>query len=146
MSLIVGQNSWCTISEADEYLTTRMNASNWFSLNDEPANPGEDSKETFLISAFNWLLNSSGVSLSITLTDYNVKKAQIEAGLFLLHYGKELEDRRSAIFTGVKSFRFSNRSETLDIYNLRLPFHIINLLSDYNTVNTTVLLKGEYDE
>ena len=144
MSLIVGQNSWVTISEADSYLTIRMSAEDWFNLSDI-ANPGEVSKTTLLTTAFRWLMGSPQLSLMSSLTDDFIKNAQIEAALFLLEHYDALNERRAAMFTGVEEFDLSKKSEKLNIGNLQIPDYIIGTLGLYTTENITVELLGHYD-
>jgi len=144
MSLIVGQNSWVTISEADSYLTIRMSAEDWFDLSDS-ADPGEVSKTTLLVTAFRWLMNSPQLSLTSSLIDDSIKNAQIEAALFLLEHYNELNERRAAMFTGVEEFGLSKRKEKLNIENLQIPDFIIGSLGLYTAENTTVTLLGHYD-
>ena len=144
MSLVVGQNSWVTISEADSYLTTRMVAEDWFDLNDI-ANPGETSKSSLLVTAFHWLMNSSELDLSSSLTDDFIKNAQIESALFLLEHYNELNARRAAMYTGVENFKLSEKSEKLNISNLQIPNYIMGKLSIYNTENVIIELAGHYD-
>lgn len=144
MSLIVGQNSWVTISEADLYLTIRMSAEDWFDLNDS-TNPGEISKTTLLITAFRWLMNSPQLSLTSSLTDDSIKNAEIEAALFLLEHYEALNERRAAMFTGVEEFELSKKSEKLNIGNLQIPDFIIGNLGLYTTENIIVTLAGHYD-
>ena len=147
MALSVGQNSWTTIIEADDYLTDRIGAEAWFDLADS-GDPGADSKTSFLISAYQWLIGAPQLELSADLTDVNVKRAQMEAALFLLEHYKALNERRAALFTGVTEFVLSRKSEKLNIDNLTIPIHIIGLLRDYLVdieYNTVALLKGHYD-
>jgi hypothetical protein len=144
MSLVVGTNSWATVAEADTYLTDRINAVDWFSTSPTAA-PGAVSKESLLVSAFYWLTGAPELSLSVTLTDTNVKNAQIEAALFLLEHYDELNERRAAMFTGVESWKLSKKSENYNIDQLQIPSYIIGMLRDYAIMNTTVDLKGEYD-
>ncbi len=145
MSLVVGQNSWSTVSEADTYFTNRINTTDWFSLNTSPANPGEVAKESLLISAYNWLIGASELSLSASLTDTNVKTAQMEAALFLQEHYSEMNERNAAAHTGVTGFKLSQRSENIDIKNIGIPDFIMGLLRNYVIQNTTALLLGEYD-
>ena len=140
MPLIVGQNSWETVEEADFFLTYRLDTSQWFALPDT-ANPGIESKEVYLISAFYWLLSSDEVSLSKSLTDENVKHAQSEAALFLLHYHGEYEKRQALIASGVKEFKYSKWSETLT--KVRLPESIKGLLISYSASFAIVTLEGD---
>lgn len=144
MSLIVGQNSWVTVDETDSYLTDRIGSEAWFDLN-PTSSPGGVGKESLIISAYYWLSGSPELSLSSSLTDILVKNAQIEAVLFLLEHYRELNERRAAMFTGVEDFEISKRSENLDISQLRIPDHIVGMLSDYQISNCVVVLKGEYD-
>ena len=142
MALVVGQNSWASVTEADTYLTDRIHATGWFDL-DSSGDPGVVTKESLLVSSFYWLLNNSAFNLSSTLTDTNVKNAQIEGSLFLQEHYKELDGRRAAIATGVKEFELSKRQEILRD-EIRIPDHISDLLKDYLSGNFGTLL-GAYD-
>jgi len=145
MALVVSQNSWVTIVEADTYLTDRIDASNWFDLEDI-GSPGAKSKTTLLASSFQWLIGDPSLELSLTLTDDNVKKAQMEGALFLLNYSKELQGKQAFLSFGGRSFRMSKRWESFDLSALTIPLHIIGLLQEYQRSNVTVELKGHYDE
>ena len=145
MALVVGQNSWVTISEGDTYLTDRIDASDWFDLGDTGGS-GAMSKTTLLASSFHWLMGDPSLELSITLTSDNVKNAQIEGALFLLKYSKELEAKRAFLSFGGRTFRLSKRAEAFSLSGLTLPIHIIGLLREYQRTNVTVELKGHYDE
>lgn len=142
MAVVVGTNSWVTIAEADDYLTDRIDAADWFLLGDTD-NPGIVSKTSLLVSAFHWLNTSATISSSST--DDSVKNAQIEAALFLQKHYTELDERRAAASMGVKTFRFSKRSEDLDLNRIKLPEHIAGLLAGYTSLNTFATLKGPYD-
>ena len=143
MALVVGTNSWVTVVEADAYLSYRISAEDWFTLADTPATPGADAKDSMLISAYMWI--TAYRSISATSTDDNVKNAQIEAALFLSEHYDEVNDRRAAIATGVREFKYSRRREFLDYRVAGLPAYIQSMLRDYGTKNTTVVLKGQYD-
>lgn len=145
MALVVGTNSWSTIVEVDAYLTDRMEATDWFVLA-AVEKPGEISKTTLLVTSFFWLKGSPQLELADSLSDANVKNAQAEAALFLLKHYKELDDRRAAIATGLKEFEVSKRVETFEPRNLRIPDHILGMLSIYASgMNTFATLLGEYD-
>ena len=144
MGLVVGQNSWVTISIADTYLTDRINAEDWFTLADSAA-AGVVSKSSLLVSAFYWLLNAPQLQLLPSLTSDNIKNAQIEAAFFLLEHYTALNQRRAAMSTGVEEFRLSTKREKLNVAKLQIPDHIIGALSAYMTENVTALLKGRYD-
>ncbi len=145
MAIVVGTDSWTTVVEADAYLSNRINAEGWFALPDPPANSGEVSKESLLISAFHWLMSAPQLSLPSSLSSDDIKNAQIEAAWFLYEHYSALNERRAAIFTGVEEFGLSRRKEKLNIANLRIPDFIIGSLGAYNTENVTATLLGEYD-
>ena len=145
MALVVGQNSWVTIAEGDTYLTDRIDASSWFDLGDT-GDPGAISKTVLLASSFHWLKGDSSLDLSSTLTDDNVKNAQIEGALFLMKYSLELQSKRAFLSFGGKSFRLSKRWESFDLKSFTIPEHIIGMLRNYVVGNTTVELLGQYDE
>ena len=142
MVLVVGQNSWASVSEADTYLTDRIYAETWFDL-DSSGEPGVVTKESLLVSSFNWLLGNSSFSLSSALTDDNVKKAQIEGGLFLLNHYVELDERRAAKASGVTEFKMSQKMEKLE-GDITVPSIISDLLSSYKQGNFATML-GAYD-
>ena len=140
MPLIVGQNTWETLGEANNYLEYRLGTSEWFDLPDT-ADPGAKSKEVYLVTAFYWLLSSAEVSLSKSLTDENVKNAQSEAALFLLNYREEYEKRQALIASGVEEFKYSKWSETLA--KVSLPENIKGLLISYNCTSFITTLEGD---
>lgn len=144
MALVVGQNSWVTVIEADAFLTDRINAEDWFVLAAAGA-AGVVSKSTLLASAYRWLLNAPQLELSSSLTDDNIKNAQIEAAFFLLEHYNALNQRRAAMSTGVESFKLLGKSEKLNINKLQIPDHIIGMLRAYAAENTIAQLKGHYD-
>ncbi|GAF85062.1 unnamed protein product [marine sediment metagenome] len=145
MALVVGTNSWATLVEADLYLTDRIHAEVWFTLLDTPANPGEESKESYLISAFYWLSGSPQLEIPASSTAANVKIAQIEGAFFLQEHYEALNERRAAIATGLDSFRYSKRMENLSASDLKIPDYILGMLGEFGTMNTTAILLGEYD-
>jgi len=142
MALIVGQNSWASVSEADTYLADRIYAEDWFAL-DSSGDPGVVTKESLLVSSFNWLLNNSSFSLSPALTDDSVKNAQIEGGLYLFNHYVEADERIAAKASGVTEFKISQKMEKLD-GDLFIPSIISDRLSDYRQGNFATML-GAYD-
>jgi len=144
MALVVGNNSWETITEADTYLTNRVGAESWFNLADT-GTPGADSKTTFLVSAFYWLYNSSLLDISKSVSDDQVKNAQSEAALFLLNNYAEYFERRGVLASGLKSLKLDLMVETYDNTQLSIPSYILGMLAEYNAGNTFVTVKGEYD-
>lgn len=143
MAVTVGLNSWVTIAEADAYLTSRAGAAEWFALDDSPVNPGEDSKETFLITAFYWLLDDPGFGLSAALTDDYVKRAQIEAALFLSKYREDFENREAKQAGGVERFKNSKWEEDLGLVSK--PQVVLNILGSggSSAQNDIVQLYGD---
>jgi len=145
MSLIVGQNSWTTIAEADIYLGNKIKTTEWFGLDNAPSEPGAESKETLLSTAYYWLKGAPELNISASASDDNVKNAQIEAAWFLYNYYDELKEREAAIYTGVEDFSLSKRSENLNKDLLQIPSFISGMLRDYGIRNTSADLLGEYD-
>jgi hypothetical protein len=145
MALVVGDNSWASIAEADAYLENRIGADDsWFVL-PASAGSGEDSRENMLVSAFFWMQGSPQLDIASDVTDDDVKNAQIEAALFLTEHYDDLNERRAAIHTGVESFAYSKRREAFNPSQLTIPDFILGMIPLYNTNNRTVLLQGEYD-
>lgn len=144
MALIVGQNSWCTVAEADSYLTNKIGAEEWFGLSNE-GSPGQVSKTSLIISAFYWLSLAPGLELSSTLTDINVINAQVEAALFLMNHSTAIDERGGAIYSGVTEFKLSQKMERLNRDNLVIPDYIMGMLRNYSIVSGVALLEGEYD-
>lgn len=145
MALVVGQNSWATVLEADEYLSNRVKTGDWFSLPDAPTNPGDESKETYLITSFYTLIGWDTLNLTPDLTDENVKNAQIEFAFFLLNYYEDYDKRMAIQAQGVTRFEFSKREEEYKAGGVTLPPVVEGLLSEYSTGNTFFVLKGQYD-
>lgn len=141
MALVVGTNSWATRAEADTYLEDRVDSTSWFALADTPANPGEASKDSYLITAYFWLFNNPSYEISDDSSDPNVKNAQIEASLFLIKYQDGYEKREALIASGVKSFERSEWQE--DLSNVSIPDRIHGMLIGYYNGNNVVQLYPE---
>lgn len=140
MALVVGSNSWATIAEADAYLTNRIGASNWFNLSDEPSSPGEESKETFLIMAYNILLYKGGYALSSTSTGTSVIYAQSEMAFQLYVNYKSFMDRAELQNAGLSSFKLSQWEEDYAsnmIGDFTLPILVSNFLTGYRFTNVS---------
>lgn len=141
MALVVGTNTWATIAQADEYLTTRMGSGKWFDLPESPANPGEESKETFLVMAFNILVNKGGFSLIPELTDTNVIYAQSEMAFQLFSDLETFEDGADIMNKGLKSFKLSQWQEEYFANSegdFALPYMVENFLTEYRLDNVFV--------
>ena len=145
MAIVVGSNSWVTIAEADTYLTDRIDCEDWFTLADS-AGAGALSKTNLLVSAFYLLIKHPSLELSSSLTDDNVKNAQIEFSKYLHKHYEETDSRAAMIASGVRSFRLSKWWEQLsDKGGFQVPNYILGMLSAYNVTGSTPLLLGEYD-
>ena len=120
---IPGTNSWVTITEANEYFEDKYNASAiWMALTNTQ-------KGQLLITAFRWLMQQADYSLSKTDTSENIKAAQCEAAWFIYNFNDEMEKRRALYAQGVRNFRISEFSESLE--EQQLPVNIAGLLEDY---------------
>lgn len=144
MAIVVGTDTWVTVDEADAYLTYRMGAGDWFALLKE-GNPGNNSKESVLGTAFRELLNCPTLNLVVSSSGDAIKNAQCEMALFLTEHYDEFNDRRAAIATGLNSFSMSKRREDLRTYFVGVPEYIVSMLSAYSEVNTFVDLVSPYD-
>lgn len=133
MSLVVGTNSWATVSEADTYLEDIAGTEDWFNLDDDPGvNQGAESKSTYLVSAFRFLMYHPNLDgLTADLTSDQVKNAQIEMALFLSRYQGDFEERQSLVSSGVESFKAGRWEEDYSTSYPSLPGKVFALLSDY---------------
>jgi hypothetical protein len=145
MSLAVGSNSYVTVAEADAYFSDRYNSINWFSLDETPSTPGNESKETYLTTSYYILRGHDSVNLPATSTEENVKTAQLEFALYLLKHIEEHEERDAVQAQGLTKFQFSKRTEEFSGSGASLPSVVKGLLSAYMTGNTFAQLKGAYD-
>lgn len=147
MALVVGQNSWVTIAEADTYFTSRLDSEDWFLLSDI-GSAGELSKTTLLASSYYWLIKHPSLELSSSLTDDDVKNAQIEFAAYLQEHYDEWQSRGALISSGVESFRLSKWQETLrdGAGGYAVPALVLGMLRSYNVSNSVVTLLGPYDE
>lgn len=134
MSLVVGENSWCTIAEADEILKYKLGSEEWYELSDETSTPGEESKELFLRNSYDLLLNKVGYAMSPTITDAKVKKAQALFA-FIIFDGSFLDESQlNLLSAGVSGMTLSKwRVSYFESWSgdFPLPYAVANLLSDY---------------
>jgi hypothetical protein len=142
MAILVGENSWATIAEANAYFTSRPGSSNWFALEDVAVTPGGDSKEGFLITAFYWLTDDS-FGLTGSSGSVLVRRAQFEAAIFLLNYSRDYYNRQALEAGGVTSFMASRWTENLS--KVTKPSNVTNILysGNFSSGNTFVQLTGE---
>lgn len=133
MALVVGSNSWVSVAEADTYLEDTPGATDWFNLIDEPGSKkGEEAKSSFLVLAFRTLSTHPDLSgISASVSDDDVKDAQIEMALYLLRYREDLVQRGILQDAGVKQFEIGEWREEFFESGGSLPSHILSLLSGY---------------
>ena len=141
MSIVIGVNSWATIAEADEYLTTKVGSGPWFGLIDSPASPGDPSKESYLIMAFETLVYKPGYNLAPDNTDDNLKKAQIELAYYFVGNYAQFVEQSDMANRGLSSFTLSKWSESF--FNswegdFPLPYMVSKFIGSYRMDNTTV--------
>jgi len=117
--LIIGTNSYVTLTEANDYLSYKWGATAWSGLTDA-------NKEILLVSAYRWLNASSEISLPAVATDA-VKYAQIELAWYLYNHYSEHEKRSALVSQGVTDFTISKFSESLT--KTGLPEYVKELLS-----------------
>jgi hypothetical protein len=128
MAIVVGANSWTTISEANAYLTDRIDAANWFLLSDE-SDPGSESKTSLLVTAFNILYGNQDLNIPISSDDDLVKNAQCEFALFLLLNKEDYFKRIAMTACGIEEFTRSKWSEKL--IAVSVPYNIFGMLINY---------------
>ena len=120
-TVIVGTNSWVTITEADDYLEEKFGADAWAGLSN-------NLKAQCLITAFWWIYNYPFFNIPKSSTDENVKNAQIELAWWIYLYYKGFEKRGALIAGGVTDFTLSKWKEKLD--EQEMPQIILNILDD----------------
>jgi hypothetical protein len=140
MALTVGTNSWVTQTEANDYISNRINAIEWTALSS-----GE--KDTYLISAYRWIQQQSKYSIPASATATKVKWAQIETAIYMLKSWAEHEKRAALQAQGVDDFKLLSWEET---YNgkIGLPWIVQDMLEDYLTGlgGGFITLERDYDE
>ena len=122
MSLVVGTNSWATVAEADIYFALHIESATWTALS-------TDDKNKYLVSAFRWVFNNPAFDVLATNSTQKVKDGQCEAALFLKNYYNDYSKRSALISSGVKSFKYGNRTETLG--EIQIPPVIASYFDDY---------------
>jgi hypothetical protein len=118
MALIVGTNSFVTLTEANDYMNDRFGGSGWFTLTNA-------SKEELLTTAFRWLV---GEGVAKSNTTELVKWGQIELAWWIYRYFEEFEDREALIAGGVTKFKLSKWEE--DLEKTGLPKKVKDLVAD----------------
>lgn len=133
MSLIVGGNTWATVSETDDYLSLKVGSSPWYDLR-EASSKGQPSKEAYLHTAYLSIL--AGYAVEEETSDSNVKKAQMElAFYFCENYARFLNDQYSSA-KSLKSVTMSKwKEEYRDYSGDGFPLVVQSLLSGYSVGN-----------
>lgn len=121
--VIVGTNSWATITQADDYFAAQYGRAAWSALT-------LLQKTQLLITACLWIRQQSTLSVPLTDTTALVRNAQAEAAWFTLNWFGEYEKRRALISSGVKTFKVLDFSESLG--EVTFPAFIADMLSDYS--------------
>jgi hypothetical protein len=122
MGLVVGTNSWVTLTEANTYFSNKWNAGVWAGLTNTQ-------KEQLLISAYNAIQACSDFSISPTSAAAKVKQAQCEMAWFIYKFEEESEHRQALYAQGVRQFSISSFSESLE--ESGLPANVKNLLGGF---------------
>jgi len=137
--ITVGTNSWVTEAEADDYMSARVGAGDYWS------DGGDDSVPT-LITAYKWL-NAGKFSFPTTATQ-TMKDAQCEMALFLLQHQPDLDLRmglqaQGVIAAGVVKERYKDDNYV----EMPIPPIVQNLLASYDTDRPVYLINLErYEE
>jgi hypothetical protein len=135
MGLILHENSWVTIAEADIYLADKAGASAW---------PLSTEKVALLITAFREIYMSPLFSIPKTSTNERVKAAQIELAFWLMDYNEDRGKREALQIMGVTS---AKADDTQENYNCKfvMPNFITDILSGFMTGSTIAKFHRKVD-
>lgn len=125
MALIPGTDTWATVSDADALLALRVGTQQWFALPEVSPAPGDDSKEAYLGTAYQWLKGMYGLAASAS-APAALKEAQILAANWMIDNRAEYEKRETLSASGVEDFSWSQWSETLG--GVEVPRFISDLM------------------
>lgn len=127
MSLVVGQNSWVTLQEADDYFATRIGADKYW-------DNSQNNKEKALVTAFRQL--KVAYDLQADNTDENVKYAQCEQALFLIAFSDEIFRRTSLQAQGIVKAGLLKEDYSQDMLQ-EVPISVMakKFLKDYEPVS-----------
>ena len=132
MALVVGENSWVSLLEAEAYFADRIDTSNWDNLSDDAA------KSKYLVTAFRWIRFDPEFIAPSSSTASEVKYGQCEAALFLTNYSEEYDKRAALIQSGVLKFQYSRWTENLG--EVKKPVNVINYFSSVGLYNGGVTM------
>lgn len=123
MSLVVGTNSWASLTEANIFLSDWYGASAWASLTNT-------NKESLLITAF-WRIYKNGkYSIAKSETNEDVKNAQILTAFYIYENNDEVKQRLASQAQGVENFSISSFSEKYSKGSW-LPIEVEGMLEDW---------------
>lgn len=124
MGLVLHQNSWVTLIEANTYLSDKVDSSIW------TTNPTLNSN--YLIEAF-WLLYTSKMfTIPKNSTNQNVKNAQCEMAFWLKENYTDYKKRKALQNQGVKEFSIDGFKEIYDRQAI-IPEIVAGMLDDYES-------------
>jgi hypothetical protein len=135
--MTVGIDSWATVAFADSYVDGKYGEATW------PPLPSTN-KEKLLITAFRKLSATFGIAASATAE--NIKQAQVEMALFILHYFKDIEKRGALQAMGVKSFNIAGFSESYGSGESFLVPPIVEALLGSSGVKVITAISRPLDE
>lgn len=142
MAITPGTDTWVTLEEAEALLSRRVGTSEWFALNDEAVSPGEESKETYLTTAYQWLSGMYGLGADASAPD-DLKAAQSLFANWLISNRKDYEARESLSAAGVQEFDWSRWGEKIG--EVGIPRFVSDLILNLGigSANAAVQLYGE---
>lgn len=145
MALTLGVNSWVTVAQADAFLGDRIGTAPWFALEETATEPGEESKETYLTTAYQWLSGAYGIGADAAAPQ-SLQDAQTLAANWLIGNREDYEKRESLVASGVEEFEWSRWNEKLG--DVAVPRFISDLMIGLGIggANAAVQLYGDdYD-
>lgn len=123
MALVVGENSWLTVAEAEPYFSTRIGSSEYWCS-------GAD-KEAALITAYNQL-NGCGLFNFPTEVAQAMKDAQCEQALFLLIHIEDIDRRKGLQAQGVTAAGIVKESYGDGLDEIPICANAKNFLKEYS--------------
>ena len=128
MALIVGENSWVDITDADDYLSDKFNADIWITTLTSAQ------KAQLLITSWRWIYYYPYYSIPQDISGFTnpkkstIQSAQIELAWWYYNYGLTHEQRMALQADGVTDFTLSKWREAQDKTKNDLPQSIKEML------------------
>lgn len=126
MALTIGDNSWTTIKEADDYFSGRLG-----SLEHWTAELSTAIKEAALITAYHQLNDCGFFSFPSDTTD-KMKNGQCEQALFLLMYIEDIDRRKGLQVQGVTAAGIVKEKYGKGLNKVPICINAKNFLVDYS--------------